>query len=87
MEIFIWLLGSVLLFMGLYLIIFPEKFLSYDSKRLPNFWDNHHKRDVVITNWKSRRKFTIAIGIVFLVAGLFVFCSTIYNVIAYAKLA
>ena len=80
-----WLLSFVLLFMGLYLIIFPEKFLNYDSKRLPNFWDHHHKKDIVLTNWKGRRKFTKFIGIVFLVAGLLVFWSIIN--IYYIKIA
>lgn len=75
MEILIWVLSFVLLFIGLYLILFTEKFLNYDSKRLPNFWDSHHKGDIVLTNWKSRRTITLIIGIVFLLGSIVIFLS------------
>lgn len=80
-----WVLADVLLFIGLFLAIFPEKFLSYDSKHLPNFWDHRHKGDIFLTNWKTRRKFTILVGIAFIIASLLVFWS-IYNS-AYIKFA
>jgi uncharacterized membrane protein len=76
MEILIWILGFVLLFIGSYLMFFPEKFLSYDSKLLPNFWDPHG-RDIVLLNWKSRRLVTFIIGIVFFIGSIVVFL-TIY---------
>lgn len=69
-----WVLGFVLLFIGLYLILFTEKFLSYDSKRLPNFWDPHGI-DIVLLNWKSRRAITLIIGTVFLLGSIVIFLS------------
>jgi len=77
MDIFIWILGFVLSFIGLFLIFFTEKFLSYDSKILPNFWDSYGK-DIVLNNWKSRRIITLIIGIVFLISGLLIFLSNYY---------
>jgi len=85
MEILAWLLADVLLFIGFFLILFPEKFLSYDSKWMPNFWDNHHKRDIVLINWKSRKRLTLIVGIIFLVGGLLVFLN-IY-ITTYTRLA
>jgi uncharacterized membrane protein len=74
MEILIWVLGFVLLFIGLFLVLFTEKFLSYDSKRLPNFWDPHGI-DIVLLNWKSRRSITLIMGIIFLLGSIVVFLS------------
>jgi len=73
MDILIWVLGFVLLFIGSYLMFFPEKFLSYDSKLLPNFWDHHGAKDIVLLNWKSRRLVTFIIGIIFLLGVLLFF--------------
>lgn len=79
-----WIIGFALLIIGTYLMFFPAKFLSYDSKRLPNFWDPHGQ-DILLLNWKSRRKITLVIGIIFFIGGIVVFLS-IY--LAYqAKLA
>ena len=77
MDILIWVLGSVLILIGLYLILFTEKFLSYDSKMLPNFWDPHGI-DIVLLNWKYRRMITFIIGMVFLISGLLLFLSIYY---------
>jgi hypothetical protein len=85
MEILIWILAEVLLFIGCFLSFFPEKVLSYDSRQLPNLWDHYHKRDYILNNWKNRKRITRFIGILFLLAGLFVLWS-IYN-IAYIKFA
>lgn len=74
MEIFIWIIGFVLLFIGLFLVLFTEKFLSYDSKILPNFLDPHGI-DIFLLNWKSRRAITLIIGIVFLLGSIVVFLS------------
>jgi len=75
METFTWIIGFVLLFIGTYLMFFPARFLSYDSRRLPNFWDNHGARDIVLLNWKSRRAITLALGIIFLIGGVVIFLS------------
>jgi hypothetical protein len=77
--------GFILLFLGLYLIFFTEKFLSYDSKLLPNFWDSHGARDILLLNWKSRRLITIVIGVIFLLGSIAIFLSIYYAF--YAKLA
>lgn len=84
MDFLMWLLGSVLMFMGLYLTLFPAKFLHYDSKSLPNFWDLFGS-GFVLTNWKSRRRITRVMGIIFVIASLLIFWS-IYN-IYYASIA
>jgi len=81
MNLIMWVLGSVLLFIGLYLILFTENFLKYDSKGLPNFWDSHHKGDVMLLNWKNRRLITLIIGIVFLLGSIVIFLNIYYNII------
>lgn len=85
MSIFIWILGFLLFLIGLYLVLFPEKFLSYDSRRLPNFWDPRGF-DLVLINWKSRKLVTFIIGIIFLVAGLLVFWSIYYYTLIQARI-
>lgn len=78
MEILVWIIGFVLLFIGLYLILFTEKFLSYDSKILPNFWDHHGAEDIVLLNWKSRKLITFIIGIIFFLGGFVIFLGIYY---------
>ena len=78
MEILIWVLGFVLLFIGLYLILCTEIFLKYDSKKLPNFWDPHGI-DIILLNWKNRKIITLIIGIVFLLGSIVIFLSIYLN--------